>query len=216
VINGSEIRDFRVSTEVGKRYVNVGFSTQLIVGSTNPGPDTYPNLGFMFAHQGGFAITEQFSGTYPFFMEAQGQVIFSDVDAVFPALPSIAGLASAVTFKGPVAFVGGFAWDRQTVSASGSSTNLDSAGKVTYVGYTGSGPQNIFLPPTALTAGVAGAKVGAIVIIKDENNILFNNRIFVFGDSGDLIDGSTNPAELFEGGAAFLITDGVNWFTFSS
>lgn len=214
VINGSAVRDFRVSTEVGKRYVNVGASTQLIVGSTNPGPDTYPSLGFMFAHQGGFAITEQFSGTYPFFMEAQGQVVFSDVDAVFPALPSIAGLANAVTFKGPTAFVGGFAWDRQTVSADGGFTQLDTAGKVTYVGYTGVGPHVIRLPPTTTLATVAGSKPGAIIIIKDETNLASSNAVNVDGFTS-LIDGQVNVISLFERASTFLITDGTNWFEFA-
>lgn len=213
VSTASGIKDFRVNTNA--RFVQVGAQSQLIIGSAAPGDLPFAGAGFFYNHQGHFAVQETYSGSYPVFMEGQGQLIFCDTTALYPAFPNIVGVPYAATFRGPVGFVGGFAWDRITFTTA---IILNTAGKVTYAGYTGSttpGIVNVTLPPSVTSFGVAGSKPGAVVIIKDEVNLITQNNhaLRVAGAGGQLIDGSAAKF-LGDRGAMFLISTGTGWQQF--
>jgi len=201
VQTATSILDFRVDTVT--RHVFVGAQSRLIVGSIV----SVPNHGFFYNHQGDFEILDS-GGTALFLNKTTADQLIIGA--------KVTSSVSYAVFENSAAFVGGFAWDRTTVNADGGTTVLDVGGAVTYVGYTGVGPQTITLPQTSTLIAGAGSKPGAIVIIKDETGVVFGtNDITVQGSGGDTIDGSASRI-LFQGASAFLITDGANWFEFGA
>ena len=213
VLNASSVQHFRVDTV--NEFCKVGTTSQLIIGNPQIGGGSYSGFGFVMRHQGHFGITETGSGTWPIYIEAQGQVMIGN-KSVFPTEPSIIGNPYQTQFEGSVGFLGGFAWDRTIVTADGGTTLLDIGGAVTYVAYRGAGQETIVLPPTSTSFGVAGSKPGAIVIVKDEVGLAGPaiDDIQVAGSGGATIDGAAGIS-LHTGAGAFLITDGTNWFQFA-